>query len=129
MLIRFVQLRTNLQAITRKMGTAANEKVIKPRGGVLLAGESMAMIAYVLFKVNSGTEREVCQKIVTFSEVIEADVIFGEYDVIAKISAPDLAALEDFLSQKLRNVPSIVLTSTMVVGREYKGISQRPKSK
>ena len=129
MLIRFVQLRKNLQVITKKMGTAANEKVIKPRGGVLLAGESMSMIAYVLFKVNSGTEREVCQKIVTFSEVIEADVIFGEYDVIAKISAPDLAALEDFLSQKLRNVPSIVLTSTMVVGREYKGISQRPKSK
>jgi len=89
----------------------------------------MAVVAYVLFKVNSGTEREVCQKIVTFDEVLEADVIFGEYDVIAKISAPDLDALEDFLSQKLRNVPSIVLTSTMLVGREYKGKSQRPKSK
>jgi DNA-binding Lrp family transcriptional regulator len=89
----------------------------------------MAVFAYVLFKVNSGTEREVCQKIVTFDEVLEADVIFGEYDVIAKISAPDLDALEDFLSQKLRNVPSIVLTSTMLVGREYKGKSQRPKNK
>jgi DNA-binding Lrp family transcriptional regulator len=89
----------------------------------------MAVIAYVLFKVNSGTEREVCQKIVTFDEVLEADVIFGEYDVVAKISALDLDALEDFLSQKLRNVPSIVLTSTMLVGREYKGKSQRPKSK
>jgi DNA-binding Lrp family transcriptional regulator len=89
----------------------------------------MAVFAYVLFKVNSGTEREVCQKIVTFDEVVEADVIFGEYDVIAKISAPDLAALEDFLSQKLRNVPSIILTSTMLVGREYRGKSQRPKSK
>jgi DNA-binding Lrp family transcriptional regulator len=89
----------------------------------------MAVFAYVLFKVNSGTEREVCQKIVTFDEVLEVDVIFGEYDVIAKISAPDLDALEDFLSQKLRNVPSIVLTSTMLVGREYKGKSQRPKSK
>ena len=107
---------------------ASYEKVIKRRGEVVLPGESMAMIAYVLFKVNSGTEREVCQKIVTFGEVMEADVIFGEYDVIAKISAPDLAALEDFLSQKLRNVPSIVLTSTMVVGREYKGKSQRPKN-
>ena len=82
--------------------TSSNEKVIKSRGEVVLAGESMAMIAYVLFKVNSGTERDVCQKIITFGEVIEADVIFGEYDVIAKISAPDLAALEDFLSQKLR---------------------------
>jgi DNA-binding Lrp family transcriptional regulator len=89
----------------------------------------MAVFAYVLFKVNSGTEREVCQKIVTFDEVLEVDVIFGEYDVIAKISAPDLDALEDFLSQKLRNVPSIVLTSTMLVGREYKGKSQRPKNK
>ena len=89
----------------------------------------MAIVAYVLFKVNSGTEREVCQKIVAFNEVVEADVIFGEYDVIAKISALDLDGLEDFLSQKLRNVPSIVLTSTMLVGREYKGKSQRPKSK
>jgi DNA-binding Lrp family transcriptional regulator len=89
----------------------------------------MTVFAYVLFKVNSGTEREVCQKIVTFDEVIEADVIFGEYDVVAKISAPDLAALEDFLSQKLRNAPSIILTSTMLVGREYKGKNNRPKSK
>ncbi len=87
------------------------------------------MLAYVLFKVNSGTEREVCQKIIAFNEVLEADVIFGEYDVVAKVSAPDLAALEDFLSQKLRNVPSIVLTSTMLIGREYKGKTQRPKDK
>jgi len=69
----------------------------------------------------------VCQKIVTFDEVLEADVIFGEYDVIAKISAPNMAVLEDFLSQKLRNVPSIVLTSTMLIGREYRGKNQRPK--
>jgi DNA-binding Lrp family transcriptional regulator len=89
----------------------------------------MIMLAYVLFKVNSGTEREVCQKIVAFNEVLEADVIFGEYDVIAKISAADLPALEDFLSQKLRTAPSIVLTSTMLVGREYKGKTQRPKNK
>jgi DNA-binding Lrp family transcriptional regulator len=89
----------------------------------------MVVLAYVLFKVNSGTEREVCQKIVTFGEVIEADIIFGEYDVITKISAPDLNALENFLSQKLRNVPSVILTSTMLIGREYKGKNHRPKNK
>lgn len=91
--------------------------------------KTLAVLAYVLFKVNSGTEREVCQKIISFDEVLEADVIFGEYDVVAKISAVDLHALEDFLSQKLRNVPSIVLTSTMVIGREYKGKNNRPKNK
>ncbi|MCW4045648.1 MAG: Lrp/AsnC ligand binding domain-containing protein [Candidatus Bathyarchaeota archaeon] len=88
----------------------------------------MPVLAYVLFKVNSGTEREVCQKIVAFDEVLHAEIIFGEFDVIAKISASDLDALEDFLSQKLRNVPSVVLTSTMVVGREYRGKNQRLKS-
>lgn len=89
----------------------------------------MAVLAYVLFKISSGREREVCQKIITFDEVMEADIIFGEYDVIAKISAQDLDALEDFLSQKLRAVSSVILTSTMLVGREYKGKNQRPKSK
>jgi DNA-binding Lrp family transcriptional regulator len=91
--------------------------------------KAMAILAYVLFKVSSGNEREVCQKIVTFDEVLQADIVFGEYDVIAKISALDLDALEDFLSQKLRNVPSVILTSTMIIGREYKGKNQRPKNK
>jgi DNA-binding Lrp family transcriptional regulator len=89
----------------------------------------MVVYAYVLLKVSSGTERDVCQKIIAFDEVMQADIIFGEYDVIAKISAPDLDALEDFLSQKIRNVPSVILTSTMIIGREYKGKSQRPKNK
>jgi DNA-binding Lrp family transcriptional regulator len=89
----------------------------------------MVVYAYVLFKVSSGTEREVCQKIVALDEVMQAHIIFGEYDVIAKISAPDLNALEDFLSQKLRSVSSVILTSTMIVGREYKGKNQRPKNK
>lgn len=89
----------------------------------------MVTLAYVLFKVSSGTEREVCQKIVSFDEVLEADVIFGEYDLIAKISAPDLDSLEDFLSDKLRNVPGVILTSTMIIGKEYKGKNQRPKGK
>ena len=89
----------------------------------------MVVYAYVLLKVSSGTEREVCKKIITFNEVMQADIIFGEYDVIAKISAPDLDALEDFLSQKIRNVPSVILTSTMIIGREYKGKNQRPKNK
>jgi len=94
-----------------------------------LLGEAIVIYAYVLFKVSSGTEREVCQKIVQFDEIMQADIIFGEYDVIAKISAPDLGTLEDFLSTKLRNVPSVILTSTMIISREYKGKNQRPKSK
>jgi DNA-binding Lrp family transcriptional regulator len=89
----------------------------------------MAILAYVLFKVNSGTERAVCQKLVEFGEVIQADIIFGEYDVIAKMETEDLDALEGFVSEKIRTVPNVFVTSTMIISREYKGKNYRPKTK
>jgi DNA-binding Lrp family transcriptional regulator len=92
-------------------------------------GEIMAILAYVLFKVNSGTEREVCQKLVDFDEVLQADIIFGEYDVLSKIETQDLSALEEFVSEKIRNVPNVLVTSTMIISREYKGKNNRPKTK
>jgi DNA-binding Lrp family transcriptional regulator len=89
----------------------------------------MAVLAYVLFKVSSGTEREVCQKLVEFDEVLQADIIFGEYDVIAKIETQDLGELEEFVSEKVRTVPNVLVTSTMIISREYRGKNNRPKTK
>ncbi len=89
----------------------------------------MAVLAYVLFKVSSGTEREVAQKLIDFVEVLQADIVFGEYDVIAKLSTKDLDTLENFVSEKVRNVPNVLVTSTMIISREYRGKSQRPKPK
>jgi DNA-binding Lrp family transcriptional regulator len=92
-------------------------------------GEIMAVLAYVLFKVSSGTEREVCQKLIEFNEVLHADIIFGEYDVVTKILTPELSNLEEFISLKIRNVPNVLVTSTMIVSREYKGKNNRSKKK
>ncbi len=89
----------------------------------------MAVLAYVLFKVGSGTEREVCQKLIEFGEVVQADIIFGEYDVIAKVATKDLDMLEEFVSLKVRTVPNVLVTSTMIISREYKGKSHRSKTK
>ena len=89
----------------------------------------MAVLAYILFKVNSGTEREVCQKLVEFDEIIQADIIFGEYDVLAKIETEDLGNLEEFVSEKVRNVPNVLVTSTMIISREYRGKSRLPNTK
>jgi DNA-binding Lrp family transcriptional regulator len=88
----------------------------------------MAILAYVLFKVSSGTEREVCQKLIEFDEVIQADIIFGEYDVIAKVRTQDLDVLEGFVSEKVRTVPNVLVTSTMIISREYRGKGNRSKT-
>ena len=89
----------------------------------------MAVLAYVLFKVSSGSERDVCRKLIEFDEVVHADIIFGEYDVVAKVKTPELFNLEEFISLKVRNVPNVLVTSTMIVSREYKGKNHRPKTK
>jgi DNA-binding Lrp family transcriptional regulator len=89
----------------------------------------MVILAYVLFKVASGTEREVAQKLIEFDEVIQADIVFGEYDVIARMTTESLDKLEEFVSQKIRTVPNVLVTSTMIISREYKGKSYRPKNK
>ena len=88
----------------------------------------MPVLAYVLFKVNSGTEREVAKKLIEFDEVTQADIIFGEYDVVAKIVTNDLTSLEEFVSEKVRTVSNVLVTSTMIISREYKGKNQRPKT-
>jgi DNA-binding Lrp family transcriptional regulator len=87
----------------------------------------MAILAYVLFKVASGTEREVCQKLIELDEVLQADIVFGEYDVIANLAVENLDALEGFVSQEVRTVPNVLVTSTMIISREYKGKSSRIK--
>ena len=87
----------------------------------------MPVLAYVLFKVNSGTEREVAQKLIEFDEVIQADIIFGEYDVVAKMMTNDLDSLEEFVSEKVRTVSNVLVTSTMIISREYRAKNQRPK--
>lgn len=89
----------------------------------------MAVLAYVLFKVSSGSERDVCQKLIEFDEVLQADIIFGEYDVVAKVETPELSNLEEFISLKIRNVPNVLVTSTMIVSREYKGKNYRQKKR
>lgn len=81
----------------------------------------MTISAYVLFKVSSGSEREVCQKLIAFEEVAQADIIFGEYDVITKVLTDSLEGLEEFVSQKVRNVTNVLVTSTMIVSRQYRG--------
>jgi DNA-binding Lrp family transcriptional regulator len=58
-----------------------------------------------------------------------ADVVFGEYDVVARMTTDDLDKLEDFVSQRIRTIPNVLVTSTMIISREFSGKHFRPKNK
>jgi len=85
----------------------------------------MAVRAYILMKVSSSNVREVCKEIADFDEVIEVSMVYGEYDIIAKVALEELEMLEPFVTEKIRNMPSVILPFTMIVAREYKGKSTR----
>jgi len=75
--------------------------------------------AYVFCKVSSGTERETCKRIAEYPFVSEVCIVYGEYDLIAEIYAESLEEL-DSATEKIRMIPSITYTSTMIVGRQFK---------
>ena len=80
----------------------------------------MTIKAFILVNVSTGTEDEVCKALVEFDEVEEVATIYGEYDAIIKVVAKDMNHLDDFITSKLRSVPNIFMTSTMIIAREHK---------
>jgi DNA-binding Lrp family transcriptional regulator len=80
----------------------------------------MATLAYILVTLKSGAERDVCERVSSFEEVVQVDELYGEYDAIVKVRIEDLSRLDKFLTDKLRALPDIFLTTTMIVAKEYR---------
>jgi DNA-binding Lrp family transcriptional regulator len=74
-------------------------------------------------------QKNYLKKLLEFKEVTRAYIVFGEYDVIATMSTDNLEKLEEFVSESIRNLPNFLVTSTMIISREYKTKDGRPKSK
>ena len=79
----------------------------------------MAVLAYILVTLKSGAERDLCDKVSGFEEVTQVDELYGEYDAILKVRVENLSQLDKFLTDKLRALPDIFLTTTMIVAKEY----------
>jgi len=71
--------------------------------------------AYVLITSKSGEERIVLDALQKLEEIKEAKIVYGEYDIVAKIQVEDVGKLNDFLLEKVRPIKSIEKTSTLIV--------------
>ena len=78
------------------------------------------MFAYVLITVNSGSERDFLKKISKFDEIVEANLVIGENDIVIKIQANDIAHMDQFLTDTLRVLPNVFLTTTMIITEQIK---------
>ncbi len=80
----------------------------------------MTVKAYILVNVSTGTEDEVSKALAKFDAVEEVATIYGEYDAIIKVAAKDMNELDDFITSRLRSLPNIFMTSTMIIAKEHK---------
>jgi DNA-binding Lrp family transcriptional regulator len=74
--------------------------------------------AIVLIQTDIGAESRVMEELVKIPEVTEAYIVYGIYDVIVKIEAESLEKIREVITNKIRKLPDIRTTSTMVIVEE-----------
>ena len=87
----------------------ASEKLI----GAML-GKNKAQ-AFVVIHTDKGEEYNVLKNLSHISEVKEADVVFGHYDVICKIETSEYKILEKIITRAIRKLPHVRTTMTLNV--------------
>jgi DNA-binding Lrp family transcriptional regulator len=70
--------------------------------------------AFVLFKTLPSQERNVYLALTNHKSVSEVHALYGEYDLIVRISAKDSATLSGMLMSEFRQIEGIKDTQTLI---------------
>ena len=74
----------------------------------------MAIKAYVLVVVDPGETKKVFAAIKAVPEVAECHEVMGPYDIVVELKVESLAEVAPVLSQRLRTIPGIESTTSLV---------------
>lgn len=67
----------------------------------------------MLISAAPGQEQAVYKALLDVAEISELHPLFGEYDLIAKVEAPDIETLGQIVVSTIRSVEGIVDTKTL----------------
>ncbi|MGY8702120.1 MAG: Lrp/AsnC family transcriptional regulator [Candidatus Poseidoniales archaeon] len=70
--------------------------------------------AFILFKTQPSHEREVYFALDNHSNVAELHVLYGEYDLVARVTAKDSKELTSYLMQDFRQIDGVRDTQTLI---------------
>jgi len=97
-------------------------------------GATAFILASVSYRLKRGTQlsqRKIVQEIAQFSEVQEAHIVTGDWDILIKVKEKDVKKIGKFVIDKLRMVEGIEKTLTCMVfetQKETTDISLEPNS-
>ena len=72
-------------------------------------------MAFVLINAEIGAENEVLKALREIPEVKEAYMVYGVYDIIARVETETMQELKDTISWKIRRLDTVRSTLTMIV--------------
>jgi DNA-binding Lrp family transcriptional regulator len=71
-------------------------------------------VAFVLVNAELGTEEDVIREIRKLSEVKEAHLVYGMYDIMVKVEGPSVEKVKETVNVKIRKMDKIRSTLTMI---------------
>ncbi|AWR98263.1 Lrp/AsnC family transcriptional regulator [Acidianus sulfidivorans JP7] len=80
--------------------------------------EGKNVSAIVLINTDAGAEEEVYERLKEMKEITEAYIVYGVYDIVAKIELQDMDSLRNFVSSTIRKLPKVRSTLTMIIMEE-----------
>ena len=73
------------------------------------------IVAFVFVNTEIGSEIEVLKSIKKIGGIEEAYVLYGVYDIVAKIKADTMDKLKEIVSRHIRRIDKVRTTLTMMV--------------
>lgn len=74
--------------------------------------------AIILIQTEIGAESKVLDDLMKIPEVTEAYVVYGTYDIVIKIETDSLEKIREIVTNRVRKLPDIRTTVTMIVVEE-----------
>jgi DNA-binding Lrp family transcriptional regulator len=71
--------------------------------------------AFVLINAEIGSEDEVLKDLRAMEQVKEAYVVYGVYDIVAKVESETMDKLKEIVTWKVRRLNKVRSTLTMIV--------------
>ncbi len=75
------------------------------------------MLAYLQIGLDECDEHKVLKRLLSLKEVREAHILFGEWDALVKVEVEDAEQLGAFVLDKVRSIPEVNKTATLIVAR------------
>jgi DNA-binding Lrp family transcriptional regulator len=72
-------------------------------------------LAFVLINAEIGAEEDVINALKKIPNVVEAYVVYGVYDIVAKVQAESMNRLKEIVTWKIRQLDKVRSTLTMIV--------------